>query len=307
MQKGKSYLLMKCLGIFFLFVCFSMVMASDPSTDPSLSHKRSRTTKMELQDMTELNRKADLLKSLHVKGDPLVLYNAWDAGSAKAIRKSGAKAIATSSWSVAAAQGYEDGEQVPLDAVLTNIERIVSVSGDVPVTLDFEGGYTGALGELRKNIRSVIEAGVVGINFEDQVVGGTDLYSINEQCDRIRAIREEASSLSIPLFINARSDVFFKSDASTHNESQLAEAITRARSYAEAGADGFFVPGLNNPDYIKRLCEASPIPVNIMVNDSGSLLSLAELGVARISYGPFSYIPLMTALEQAAAKVYAKA
>lgn len=106
------------------------------------------------------------------------------------------------------------------------------------------------------------------------------------------------------MFINARCDVFFTADSSTHNENLLEETIRRAKSYAEAGADGFFAPGLHNPDLIKRLCAASPIPVNIMVNDTPSSMSLAGLGVARISYGPFSYIPLMAALRESAAKVY---
>jgi 2-methylisocitrate lyase-like PEP mutase family enzyme len=305
MRKIKS-LLSTCLGILCFVACFDTITATDDPAIAGPSHKRVRTTGKESSDMTELNKKAILLKSLHVKGDPLILYNAWDAGSAKIIEKSGAKAIGTSSWSVATANGYDDGEKIPLEMILTTIDRITK-SVNVPVTLDFEGGYADTLKTLKDNIKSVLMRGIVGINFEDQIVGGTELLSISTQCDRIRAIREAADEFSIPLFINARSDVFFKSNASTHDESLLEEAIKRAKSYAEAGADGFFVPGLRNLEFITRLCSSSPIPVNIMVDDSKLLSSLAELGVARISYGPFSYISLMKTLEETATQVYSKA
>jgi 2-methylisocitrate lyase-like PEP mutase family enzyme len=304
MKKINLSLLIKYLGVFYIFILSNIVMASiDTSEDITPPNKKTCITKVESINMAEIN-KAELLKSFHVKGNPLILYNAWDAGSAKVIQESGAKAIATSSWSVAAAQGYEDGEQVPFDAVLTNIERIIRVV-NLPVTLDFEGGYAPHdLESLKVKIRRVIETGIAGINFEDQIVGSSNLYPVSEQCTRIRAIREIADNVSSTLFINARCDVFFKADSSTHNESLLEEAIERAKFYAEAGADGFFVPGLNNFELIRKLCRLSPIPVNIMVNDASTSLSLVELGVARISYGPFSYISLMTALKETATKVF---
>ncbi|HEV2524211.1 MAG TPA: isocitrate lyase/phosphoenolpyruvate mutase family protein [Gammaproteobacteria bacterium] len=241
--------------------------------------------------MKTQSNQANILKSLHIKGNPLILINIWDAGSAKVVQENGSKAIATSSWSVAASHGYEDGEKIPFNLVLENLKRIIA-NTTLPVTVDIEGAYGKTLTEIQDNVSNVLELDVAGINFEDQIIGGTALYPIEKQCTRIKALRE----LSDNIFINARTDIFFKSKA---NEHTLKEAISRAQHYADAGADGFFVPGLTYPDYIKKLCESSPIPINIMMSsDMNSLKQLAELGVARISYGPEPYCKMMDALRR---------
>lgn len=253
--------------------------------------------------ITQIER-ANLLKKLHVKGNPLILFNIWDAGSAKAIQETGAKVIATGSWSIAAAHGYDDGEKLPFDLVLANIYRIIA-SVDIPVTIDFEGGYGKSPTEVKDNIVKIIEAGAVGINFEDQIVNGEGLYSIEDQCARIKAIREAAKHAAIPIFINARTDLFFKTDASNHNDELLEKALVRASAYAESGANGFFVPGLKEAKYIEKLCERSPIPVNVMImSDTPSQKQLAELGVARISYGPGPYCQMMNFLKEAGSKAF---
>lgn len=253
---------------------------------------------------TQIER-ANLLRSLHIKGDPLILFNIWDAGSARAIQDAGAKVIATSSWSVAASYGYDDGEKLPFDLALENLKRIVA-SVNLPVTIDLEGGYSENSTEIQKTVTKVIEAGAVGINFEDQIIDGSGLYSINDQCARIKAIREAAEQTSIPLFINARTDIFLKNDSTNHNDSHLKEAVDRATAYAKVGADGFFVPGLTDAKYIERLCELSPIPVNIMVlSNIPSSKQLAKLGVARISYGPSPYCQAIDALKEAGHKTFA--
>jgi 2-methylisocitrate lyase-like PEP mutase family enzyme len=240
---------------------------------------------------------ANILKQLHIKGNPLILFNIWDAGSAQAIRTCGAKAIATSSWSVATAHGYEDGEKLPFELVLSNIKRIVA-SVDLPVTLDMEGGYGQSPEELQDKIAKVIEAGVAGLNFEDQIIGSDALYSIVDQCERIRAVRAAAELASIPIFINARTDIFLKADPTQH-EDNLEESIHRAIAYASAGADGFFVPGLSEPAFIEKLCARSPIPINIMFWEGmPSQKQIAELGVSRISYGPSPYNCAMNALRE---------
>ncbi len=214
--------------------------------------------------MTMQVERAVLLKDLHVKGRPLVLFNIWDAGSAQAIQSTGAKAIATGSWSVAAAHGYEDGEKLPFDLVLANLTRIIS-NVNLPVTIDLEGCYGQSPTEAQAAIVKIIEAGAVGINFEDQIIGGDELYSIENQCARIKAIRAVAERMSIPLFINARTDIFLKVDPAKHNDSYLKEAIHRATAYAESGANGYFVPGLRSEKYIEKLCDISPVPINIMM------------------------------------------
>lgn len=246
--------------------------------------------------------RANLFRSLHVKGNPVILFNIWDAGSAKALQDSGAKAIATGSWSVAAAHGYEDREEIPLEMVVTNVERICA-NVTVPVTLDFEGGYAKLPAELRENVTKVIEAGAVGINFEDQVVGEEGLYSIKEQSSRIKGVHSATIRTGIPIYINARTDIFLKADPSQHNESHLQEAIERSKAYADVGASGFFAPGLRNEKFIEKLCESSQLPVNILVMpDVPSSKRLAELGVARISYGPRPYRMMIEALKEAAKK-----
>ena len=251
--------------------------------------------------------KAEVFKSLHVKGSPVILFNIWDAGSARTLAQAGAKAIATGSWSVAAAHGFDDGETIPLPLVLTNIKRIVD-SVDLPVTLDFETGYATDLSALKENITNVIVAGAIGINFEDRIIGSDDLQTIANQSARIRAVREAADEASIPFFINARTDVFLKTYPGKHYEGQLDEALQRAAAYAEAGASGLFAPGLRDPDLIRKLCDRSPLPVNILVlPDTPPAKTMAQLGVARISHGAAPYRLMSAALREAAGKALAEA
>ena len=242
--------------------------------------------------------KAKRFAELHVKGAPLLLYNAWDAGSAKSILAAGAQAIATSSWSVAEAQGYRDGEAIPIALAEQIVARIVATI-DAPVTVDFEGGYSEDNDKLAENVSRLLDLGVIGINFEDRVVKGSGLYSLDRQARRIAAIRKAAEQKGIDLFINARTDVFFE-----HGEDAaqaVGEALDRAKAYAAVGASGLFVPGLVDDALIGRICEGVTLPVNVMVMDGvPSNARLSELGVARISYGPIPYIRAMKALGQEA-------
>src|SRR5690348_13238238 len=160
--------------------------------------------------------KAARFSELHVKGAPLLLYNAWDAGSAKSIEDAGAKAIATSSWAVAEAQGYRDGEIIPVDLVEQIVARIAGTIA-VPVTVDFEGGYSGDDGVLAENVSHLLELGVIGINFEDRVVQGTGLYAIDRQARRVAAIRDAAGKQGVHLFINARTDLFLGQEGNPAN------------------------------------------------------------------------------------------
>jgi 2-methylisocitrate lyase-like PEP mutase family enzyme len=230
--------------------------------------------------------KAAQFRDLHIKGQPVVLYNAWDAGSAKAIADGGAPAIATSSWSVAEAQGYHDGEDIPFDLANRIIARIVA-SVDVPVSADFEGGYTNN----------------DGINFEDRVVKGSGLYDIDRQATRIAAIRQAADTKGVALFINARTDLFL--GQGNEPSTTVEAALDRAKAYADAGASGFFIPGLQEESLIARIIENAPLPVNVMVMDGVPTNDrLAQIGVARISYGPIPYIETINSLRQAATKLH---
>jgi 2-methylisocitrate lyase-like PEP mutase family enzyme len=243
-------------------------------------------------------KKAKQFAALHVKGTPVILYNAWDAGSAKAIVDAGAEAIATSSWSVAAAQGYEDGEDLPL-ALAEQIAGRIASSVDVPVTVDFEGGYSDDDRKLASNISELLDLGIIGINFEDRVVKGKGLYAIDRQAKRIAAIRRAAEQKGVPFFINARTDVFLG------NGNNVDEALEREKAYAAAGASGFFIPGLTDAGKIRQIAEEATLPVNVMVMEGvPSNDKLAKLGVARVSYGPIPYAETMEALQKKASKIY---
>lgn len=247
--------------------------------------------------MTQVE-KARRFGELHQPGRPLVLYNIWDAGGAKAVVEAGAQAVATGSWSVAAAQGYGDGEKIPLDFVLQIIERIAATV-EVPATLDFEGGYAQTPEDLAANITRVIKAGAIGINFEDQVVGGQGLHPKEVQAARIAAARQAAETAGVPLFINARTDLFLKERDQDQHESLVPEAKDRAAAYAEAGASGFFVPGLAKADLIGDICGATNLPVNVMMKDGvPAIAELGSLGVARVSYGPGPYFTAMKDLAE---------
>ncbi|TBA46170.1 isocitrate lyase/PEP mutase family protein [Rhizobium ruizarguesonis] len=248
--------------------------------------------------------KAELFGTLHRKGNPVVLYNIWDAGTAKAVADAGAKALATGSWSVAAAHGYADGEKLPMSVLVDTAKSITAVI-DLPLSVDFEGAYSAEAEGAAANVAKLVEVGAVGINFEDQVVGRGGLYPAERQAARIRAIRAMAEGKNIPFFINARTDLFLaESDLSKH-AGLVDEAIERGRAYAAAGGSGFFVPGLIDPALIEKICAASPLPVNIMMRTGApDVKTLAKLGVGRVSYGPGPYRSMMEKLKQEAAAIY---
>jgi 2-methylisocitrate lyase-like PEP mutase family enzyme len=241
--------------------------------------------------------KFDLFAKLHVAGDPLVLFNVWDAGSAVAVGNSGAKAIATGSASVAAANGFGDGEEAPLEFAIANAGRIVGAV-ELPVTVDFEGGYASDPDTVERNLSRLKAAGAVGCNFEDQVVGTDRLYSIADQAARIAAARRGAGA---DFFINARTDIFLKAPREAHDEAMIDQALERARAYADAGASGFFVPLLSDLRLLERVCANSPLPVNFMAFPGcPPNAQLAATGVARISHGPFPHRALMAKLTEMA-------
>ncbi|MGV3455480.1 isocitrate lyase/PEP mutase family protein [Sphingomonas sp.] len=238
--------------------------------------------------------------ALHVPGAPLVLINVWDAGSAKAVAAAGVKAIATGSASVAAANGFSDAESLPLDLAIANARRIVGAV-DLPVSIDFEGGYAVAPDALASNVTLLAATGAIGCNFEDQVIGGSGMHAPEAQAARIAAIR---AATGPDFFINARTDLFLQAPSETHDAAKVDAAIARAHAYAAAGASGFFVPGLADLDLLARVCRESPLPVNFMAFPGApDAAAAAAAGVARISHGPFPFRAAMRAVEDAARAV----
>ena len=246
------------------------------------------------------NEAARAFHALHVPGEPLVLFNAWDAGSARAVAGAGAKAIATGSWSVAAANGFDDGERLPLTLVMDNLRRIVA-SVALPVTVDLESGYGEAPDAVAATVGAALEAGAVGCNLEDSFPADGRLRAVADQVARLAAVRRAVEAAGVALFLNARTDVFFQKPAAEHDSAMVDDALQRARAYADAGASGLFVPGLVDEALIARVAEASPLPVNVMAMPGvPSRARLAALGVARISHGPGPYRGAMQWLADAA-------
>ena len=250
--------------------------------------------------MASQSKLAEQFRALHVAGNPVILFNIWDAGSAAAVEGTGASALATGSAPVAMAQGFADGENISFELALQNIERIIAAV-DLPVTMDLEGGYGISPAEVATSVTRAMQTGIVGINFEDQIVGTTELYSTDDQNKRVAAAREAANANGVQGFLNARTDIFLKAKPDTHNEAMLTDAIERAKSYEQAGADGFFAPGLTDEKLIATLCEKVNLPVNIIALPHVPPNSkLKELGVSRISYGPVPYLQMIKALKGAA-------
>lgn len=250
--------------------------------------------------------RAKIFQRLHVPGKPLVLFNVWDAGSAIAVAKAGAPAIATGSWSVAAAHGVDDGEALALSDVLANAARIARAV-EVPVTIDFEAGYGATPEEVGASVAALLATGAIGVNIEDRFIDREGLQSITAQAARLAAARSAADAVGVPLFINARTDIFLNAPAASHTAAMVDDAITRAHAYADAGASGFFVPGLVDETLLERVCRESPLPVNVMMFAAApNAARCAELGVARISHGPGPYRAMAKWLEGAAREVYGK-
>lgn len=245
---------------------------------------------------------AERFASLHRRGDPLVLVNIWDPGSARIVAAAGAAALATGSWSVAAAFGHDDGERLPRALAIDNLARIAAAV-PLPVSVDLEGGYGEDPAAVAETVGLAVDAGAVGINFEDQLVGGEGLHPVDRQQARLRAVRRVAQAKGIPLFVNARTDLFLAAGREEH-ERLVDPALERARFYAEAGADGLFVPGLADEGLIARVCARSPLPVNVMWMQGMDRGRLAALGVARISHGPGPYRHAMAALRTLAEEAY---
>ena len=226
-----------------------------------------------------MTAKTETFASLHVAGNPLILFNVWDAGSSVAIAKAGAKAIATGSWGVAGAHGIGDGEKLPLDTAIATLAEIVAVT-ELPVSIDMEAGYGADADGVGASVKRAVDAGAVGINLEDKDPLTRALFSVDEQCTRIVA------AAATGVFVNARADLFILTPAKDHDAEKVDTVLERAKAYADAGARGLFVPFLQDATLIERLCSASPLPVNILMRPScPDHKALAALGVARISHG----------------------
>jgi 2-methylisocitrate lyase-like PEP mutase family enzyme len=238
-----------------------------------------------------LAAQAEQLHGLHVPGSPLLLVNAWDPPSARRLAHDGYPAIATTSAGVAEAIGYEDGNVTPPDEMLAAVARIAAAV-DVPVTADLEAGYGLEPAAL---VRGLLDAGAVGLNFEDSDHAAGGLTDAERQAERLAAIKQAGRDAGVDVVLNARVDVFLRGG-------ELDEAVRRGRLYAQAGADCVYPIGVRGRDAIRSLVEEVGAPINVLVMPGGlALEELAELGVARASFGSGLMHTAMDAAAQQAA------
>ncbi|MFE9879191.1 isocitrate lyase/phosphoenolpyruvate mutase family protein [Streptomyces sp. NPDC005784] len=229
----------------------------------------------------QLRETARAFRALHVPGRPLVLPNAWDAASARIVEEAGAAAVATTSAGLAWALGAADGDRLDREVALAAVARIAAAVG-VPVSADIESGYAPNAQGVGDTVRAVLAAGAVGVNIEDALYGegAGPLRPVDEQAERIAAVRAAADAADVPLFVNARIDTFLRGAGG------MEETLERAAAFLAAGADGVFVPGTVDPATVKALVEGIDGPLNILVGPGApSVGELAALGVARISAG----------------------
>lgn len=228
--------------------------------------------------------KAAQFRDLHRGPNILVLPNAWDAASACIFEQAGFRAIGTTSSGVAASLGYADGQRISRKMMLDNLETIVRAV-KCPVSADSEGGYGDTIEEVVQTISEVIRTGAVGINIEDSTKGQEKaLVDVAYQIELIKAIRELATAMDVPLVINARTDVFLMPTGDA--TSRFEQAVERANAYREAGADCLFLIGVNDAQTIAGLVRKIHGPINILADGhTPAIPELARLGVARVSFG----------------------
>ena len=232
----------------------------------------------------EQKRKAEAFRAMHHGASPLLLVNVWDIASARIVEQAGFPAIATTSAGIAFSQGFPDGQKIHADRMFARIAQIAGAV-NVPVTADVEGGYGEAPERASRTARNVIFGGAVGLNFED-ATGDPQrpLADLSLQVERIRAIRETASKLDLPLVLNARTDVYLLQVGEPAK--RYDETLSRLQAFRDASADCVFAPGLREAQTIARLVTDLNCPVNILaVPGSPSVAELAALGVKRISLG----------------------
>lgn len=240
-------------------------------------------------------------KQLHHQETPLLLSNAWDVASARVMQEKGVKAIATSSSAIADTLGYADGQNISFGELLHIIRRIVACV-EVPVSADIEAGYASSTEDLLANIDLLVAAGVAGINLEDSAPSGTrTLLPADDLVKKISVIKSHLAAKGQNLFINARTDTFL-----LDIPGKLEETFIRARLYAQAGADGLFVPFIKDPADIEAVVSATTLPVNVLaMKGLPGIVELNTLGVKRISMGGSMYWAQKRALGQRLEQVIA--
>lgn len=226
---------------------------------------------------------------LHHQPTPLLLPNGWDVPSILAFLDAGYPAIGTTSFGIAASLGRPDAERVTREANLALLRAVSTIP--VPLSIDIEDGYTDDPAQAGDHVAELAAAGAAGINIEDST--GEALIAPDTAAAKIAAVKQAAPAV----FLNARVDTYWLGQDATYQAT-----LERANRYAEAGADGVFVPGTADTELIARLAAALPVPLNVLAVPGRSLDELAQLGVHRVSTGSLPYrAALRSALDTVAA------
>jgi 2-methylisocitrate lyase-like PEP mutase family enzyme len=248
-------------------------------------------------DMSSSQDRALKLLKLHEAPSILVLPNVWDVVSARMVERAGFPAVATSSAAVANSLGYPDGQRIAREEMLTVVRRIAS-KVSVPVSADLESGYGTSLDEIAGTALGLVEAGAVGLNFEDSTGDpARPLFEVAEQVEKIKCLRETGDKLRVNIVINARTDVYL--EAVGDPASRFEHTVTRLNAYRAAGADCLFAPCVDDSQTIGKLVKAVKGPLNILARpQTAPLAELERLGVARVSLGSWPMRAVMTAFDR---------
>lgn len=243
---------------------------------------------------------AELLRSLHVPGSPLIVTNVWDAVTARVVAETpGVQALATASHAISFAHGVPDGEGLTLDQALAAAKLVIDAT-TLPVSVDFERGYSADAAGVENSVARLIEIGAAGLNIEDSTGDAAEpLFSLDEAVARVKAVRRAAAVSGVPLVLNARVDALARGG-------EWDEMVERANAYLKAGADVIFVLGLNTEEKVERALAEIKGLVSVVARPAViPLKRLAELGVARVSFGPGTMGLVLAHLRAAAQQVTA--
>ena len=246
--------------------------------------------------------KGKVLHDLHHNGKLLILPNVWEVSGAAMLENIGYPAIATASGATAFSNGYHDGQKLPFADLLHILQRIAA-SVNVPVTADVESAYADNNITLAENIKKLISTGIAGINFEDSHHDEQKLIPIDEQCEKILLIKKVSQQMGMPLFINARTDGYIKSN-NLSREEKLSQAIERGKAYKEAGADCLYPIFLKDKQDIQIIIKEVGLPVNVLLLPGiPGFNELKEIGLARLSLGPGLMKTAINAMKSVAEKL----
>ncbi|WP_131743362.1 isocitrate lyase/PEP mutase family protein [Actinomadura roseirufa] len=235
----------------------------------------------------------DLFRDLHHGDRPLLLPNAWDFATGAAFAAAGFAAVGTTSLGVAAAAGKPDATGDTRAETLTLARSLARLT--VPVTVDIEGGFSTRPEEVAGLVRELASYGIAGVNLEDGRADGS-LAPLGGQVEIVRAVKEAAPEV----FLNARTDTFWLAQG----EADRDETLRRVRAYADAGADGVFVPAAADDADVRALLDAVDVPLNLLFMPGRTRYArLAELGVHRVSCGSLPFRRALHATVAAALEV----